>query len=266
MKFLKGHLAIILLLFSFHAVAQVSKVIPSPPQPPRLYNDLTRQGNFISPSEAQALERKLVAYDDSTSNQIAIVIVDSLHGYDANQYATALGEKWGVGGSEKFDNGIVILISTGGGEGNRDAYIATGRGLEGAIPDMIAASIIDHELIPEFRNGNFYEGLDKTTDAIIKAAVGEYKAPAGYRDRGGKKGLPFSTILILIVLAIIFLSKRGGGGGTYVSRGGYGGWRGGGWGGWTCGGGWSGGGSSGGGGFGGFGGGGFGGGGAGGKW
>jgi uncharacterized protein len=131
---------------------------------------------------------------------------------------------------------------------------------------MIAASIVDHELIPDFRNGNFYEGLDKTTDAIIKAAVGEYTAPANYRDRGNKKGLPFSTILILIVLAIIFLSKRGGGGGTYVSRGGYGGWRGGGWGGWTGGGGWSGGGSSGGGGFGGFGGGGFGGGGAGGKW
>lgn len=270
MKFLKGRLAILLLLLSFCVNAQVDKVIPSPPQPPRLFNDLTRNGDFVSATEAVALERKLIAYDDSTSNQIAIVIVDTLHGYDANQFATALGEKWGVGGSAQFDNGIVILISTGGGAGNRDAYIAVGRGLEGAIPDMTAAAIIDHELIPEFRNGNYYQGLDKATDAVIRAAVGEYKAPANYGSRKkSKKGIPFTTIIILIILAFIFLSGKGGGG-TYVSRGGYGGWRGGG--GWIGGGsgwgggGWSGGGGSSGGGFGGFGGGGFGGGGAGGKW
>jgi uncharacterized protein len=245
--------------------AQVSKVIPSPKKPPKLYNDFTKKENFISPSEAAALERKLVAYDDTTSNQIAIVIVEDLKGYDANQFATELGEQWGVGGNSKFDNGIVVLISTGGGDGNRDAYIATGRGLEGAIPDMVAASIVDHELIPAFKEGNYYQGLDKTVDAIIKAARGEYKAPANYGSKkkdGGFKTWMIIGIIIFIVLSRIFGGR--GGGGTYVSRGGYTGW--GGWLGGLGGGGWSGGGGSSGGGFGGFGGGSFGGGGAGGKW
>jgi uncharacterized protein len=257
-------LVIGLLLVVFGASAQVQKVIPSPPNPPVLYNDFTANKNFISPEDAILLERKLVAYDDSTSNQIAIVIVESLEGYDANQFATALGEKWGVGGSEKFDNGIVVLISTGGGEGNRDAYIATGRGLEGAIPDMIAASIVDHELIPYFKNGEYSRGLNATVDAITLAAQGEYKAPENYGSRRKKgSGPPGWMIIVAVIAFIIFSSMRGGGGGTYMSGRGYRGWSGGGW----SGGGWSGGGrSSGGGGFGGFGGGSFGGGGAGGKW
>jgi uncharacterized protein len=256
---MKRILLIIGLFLSCFVSAQVSKVIPSPKKPARLYNDFTSQENFISPAEAATLERKLVAYDDSTSNQVAIVIVESLEGYDANQFATELGEQWGVGGSEKFDNGIVILISTGGGDGNRDAYIATGRGLEGAIPDMTAASIVDHELIPNFKQGHYFEGLNKTVDAIIKAARGEYKAPASYGSKKKKDGFK-PWMIVAVILFIIFSGLFGGGGrgGTYVSRGGYTGWGGGGWSG--------GGGSSGGGGFGGFGGGSFGGGGAGGKW
>jgi uncharacterized protein len=252
------------MLLSICVSAQISKVIPDPQRPPKLYNDFTKAGNFISASDAAMLERKLVNYDDTTSNQIAIVVVDSLHGYDANQFATALGEKWGVGGSEKFDNGIVILISTGEGDGNRDAYIAIGRGLEGAIPDMTAATIVDNSLIANLKNGPtyYYQAFDETTDDLINAARGEYKAPANYGSKK-KDGLGgFKTMMALMVIGFIVLSAifgKGGGGGTYVSSGGYGGWGGGGY---------SGGGSSGGGGggFGGFGGGSFGGGGAGGKW
>ncbi|HEX7847445.1 MAG TPA: TPM domain-containing protein, partial [Chitinophagaceae bacterium] len=175
------------------------------------------------------------------------------------EYATALGRKWGIGNKE-FNNGVVILISTGGGDGNRDAYIAVGYGLEGAIPDVTAKYIVEHELIPNFKEGNYYRGLDEATDAVIKAAAGEYKAPASY-GKGKNKGIPFKTIIIIIIVIVILISG-GGRNGTYVSRGGWTGWSGGGWSGGS-GGGWSGGG---GGGFGGFGGGSFGGGGAGGKW
>lgn len=265
---MKKFFLIPVLFFSYCVSAQVSKAIP--PRPPKeagLVHDYTKT-RLITPEQEAFLENKLQAYDDSTSNQIAIVIVEDLKGYDANQFATAIGDEWGVGGSAQFDNGIVILISTGGGEGNRDAYIATGRGLEGAIPDMTAAYIVDHEIIENFKQGEYFRGLDEAADAIIKAAAGEYKAPQSY---GKSKGVSAGQIILLIIIIIIFLSifGRGNRGGGYASRRGYRDWWGPftwGGGGWSGGGGgWSGGGSSGGG-FGGFGGGGFGGGGAGGKW
>lgn len=235
-------------------------MIPEKPQPPRLFNDLTPGTNFLTPSQAAALEAKLVTFDDSTSNQITIVIVESLQDYTANEYATALGRKWGVG-SKEFNNGIVVLVSTGGGDGNRDAYIATGYGLEGAIPDVIADDIVENEMIPEFRQGNFYKGLDDAVNALAKAAAGEYHTA---RKKPAKTD--FKTVVFIILLMILFFYFRGGQGGTMVSGRGHRGWTGGTWygGGWGSSGGFGGGSS--GGGFGGFGGGGFGGGGAGGKW
>jgi uncharacterized protein len=266
---------IISLLFSICAFSQVEKYIPNAPNPPRLVNDFSKDG-LLTEDQKAYLEQKLDRYDDSTSNQIAIVIVDDLHGYDAVEYAVALGRKWGVGGS-KFNNGIVILVSTGGGEGRRDAFIATGYGLEGAIPDITAGQILDNELIPNLKSANYYQGFDQTTDALIKAAAGEYKAPTGYHNKGKSAGKSIGKIIVGIIVLIVILSMFGGrgGGGGYMSRRGSG-WlgpfilgemlgsagRGSGWSG--GGGGWSGGG--GGGGFGGFGGGGFGGGGAGGNW
>jgi uncharacterized protein len=266
---MKKILFIACLLFSIGAVAQVEDAVPQRPSPPRLYNDFTKGRNFLTPEQASYLEGKLVAYNDSTSSQVALVIVEDLKGYEANQYATALGRKWGVGG-QQFNNGIVILISTGGGDGNRDAYIATGYGLEGAIPDITAKQILDNELIPEFKEGNYYSGLNKAVDAIIKAAAGEYKAPPGYGKRTKGIGIGRIILVFFIVWIILGVFGRGGkGGGGYASRRGYRGLGGPFW--WGAGtgmfggggGGWSGGG---GGGFGGFGGGSFGGGGAGGKW
>jgi uncharacterized protein len=257
------------LLFSFCAFAQVKKAIPPKPSVTAGFvHDYTKKGKdgFITTEQEEHLEAKLKAYDDTTSNQIAIVIVDDLKGYDANQFATAIGDEWGVGGSAQFDNGIVILISTGGGEGNRDAYIAVGRGLEGPIPDMTAAYIVDHELVENLKQGQHYRALDESVDAIIKAAAGEFKAPQGYGT--GIKAKSIGRIIFIIVMIIVFIiiSNNRNRGGGYASRRGYHDW----WGPTMWGGGgWSGGGSSGGGGgggWGGFGGGSFGGGGAGGKW
>lgn len=264
---MKKLLLLFFLLASFCAFAQIDKAIPPAPNPPRLVNDYA---DILPDFQESELERKLVAYDDSTSNQIAIVIVKDLGGYDANQFATELGQKWGVGGQKKFDNGIVILVSTGGGEGNRDAYIAVGYGLEGAIPDITAGHILDQYLVPNLASGDYYKAFDQTTTALMQAAAGEYQAPEGYRSRSGKGGTSIGKIIVGIIILFFILSLFGGGGrgGGYTSRRGYrgfggpfifptGGWGSGGGGGWSGGGG---------GGFGGFGGGGFGGGGAGGRW
>ena len=232
--------------------------IPEKPFPARLVNNLSLEyPNFLSSGEQQALERKLELFSKETSNQIVIVIVDDMCGYDANQFSTMLGEKWGVG-QGKFDNGIVVMIKPTGGAGQRDAYIAVGYGLEGIIPDAIANRIVDNEIIPHFQNGEYYSALDASTNVLISLAKNEFS----YKDYGGKKEnwWPFLIAILIFIVLGIYLSRKKG---YTVSSGGSRTYYGGGWSSWG-GGGFGGGG--GGGGFGGFGGGGFGGGGAGGKW
>ncbi|MFM7646202.1 MAG: TPM domain-containing protein [Sphingomonadales bacterium] len=253
------------LLFSVTCLwAQVESVLPTRPSPPALYNDLTSGKSFLTSSQAAQLENMLVAYDDSTSTQICVVIVESLRDYSANEFATALGRSWGVG-SKQFNNGIVVLIFAGAQSGDRDAYIATGYGMEGAIPDVVAKSIVENDIIYHFKEGQYYRGLEQAVLSIKRAAAGEYKAPARRKKKRDSEISPVVIVVVLLLLSMLFGGSRGGFGG---GRGrGYGGWTGGTFlGGGGFGGGGFGGGGFGGGGFGGFGGGSFGGGGAGGKW
>ncbi len=243
---------ILSLLVSFFASAQIDKVMPRKPATPRLVNDYT---NTLTLSQVSVLEQKLVAYDDSTSNQVAVVIIPTTGDYSVDEVALKILRDWGVGNKDK-NNGIVLLIA----KDDRKLKIEVGYGLEGAVPDITAKHIIEERITPAFKEGNYYRGIDDGTSYIIKAAQGEYKAPANYGSKK-KKGIGIGKIILaIIVLVILFGSGAAGGGGTYVSRGGFGGWSGGGG---SSGGGWSGGG---GGGFGGFGGGGGGGGGASGSW
>jgi uncharacterized protein len=245
-------LLIITVFFSFCASAQMEKIISTPPNPPKLVNDYT---NTLTPQQKEALEAKLVKYDDSTSNQVTVVIVEKLDGYSIEDAAIELGRKWGVGNKD-FNNGVVILVA----KGDRKITIQVGYGLEGVLTDLTTKSIIDNTITPNFKGGNYYRGLDEGTDDIIKAAEGRYKAPSGYNNRK-KKGVSIGTIIFIIIVLLIIFGGAAGPTGTYVSRGGFTGWSGGG-----RGGGWSGGGGSSGGGFGGFGGGSFGGGGSSGSW
>jgi uncharacterized protein len=250
---MKKLLLIFSLLISLGINAQVEKDIPKRPSPPRLVNDFT---NTLSAEQVQALESKLKDYDDSTSNQVAVVIVNSTGNYEIQEYALAILRGWGVGNKEN-NNGIVLLVA----KDDRHVRIEVGYGLEGAVPDVIAKRIIDNEITPQFKEGNYYRGIEQGTNAIIQAAVGEYTAPDNYGSKKNK-GPSISTIIFIIIfLFIIFGGAASGPGGTYVSRGGFLPWLGGGS---SGGGGWSGGG--GGGGFGGFGGGSGGGGGASGSW
>jgi len=234
-------------------------VIPNRPSPPRLVNDFV---GILSPGDRAQLEQKLRAYNDSTSTQITVVIVRSTEPYPIGDFAFQVGRKWGVGQQGK-NNGLVIAWATQ----TRKVFIATGYGLEGAIPDAIAKRIISNTIVPNFKQEQYYQGLDQATTEIIRRASGEYDAEASDEDGGGGGFIVF-VILAIIIVAIIWGRRNGGGGTRY---------RGGGWGGpvffptstfsgWgsSGGGGWSGGG--GGGGFGGFGGGSFGGGGAGGDY
>ncbi|GAB2766008.1 hypothetical protein GCM10027275_04520 [Rhabdobacter roseus] len=250
-----------LLIFLWTVSGVLAQEIPAPPNPPRLLNDFAQQLNV---GERAELERKLVAYNDSTSNQILVVIVPTTGPYEIADYAFKLGREWGVGQKDK-NNGLVILWAPK----DRKVYIATGYGLEGAIPDAIAKRIVSDVIIPEFKNDRYFQGLNRGVDEIMKYASGEYKAEPRDRDDGSPSGALVFIIVFVIIIIIISRSKGGGGGrGGRGFRGGvgpvifpydtYSGWG-------RSSGNW-GGGSSGGGGFGGFGGGSFGGGGAGGNY
>ena len=256
---------LIFLLISFLADAQQVKefVQKMPrPNPPRLLNDFA---DVLTPEQEQALERKLVAYDDSTSTQIAVITVRTVGDYPIEDVGLEILRQWGVGNKEK-DNGIVILAAIE----DRKITIRTGYGMEGAVPDITAKNIIENDIVPNFRTGNYYRGFDEAVNSIFQAAAGEYRAPAGYRNKGESGGLSIGKLIIAFIVLMIILNMFGGGGsrgGGFMSRRGYrrfGGppvifFPGGGGGGWSGGGG-------GGGGFGGFSGGSGGGGGASGSW
>lgn len=240
----------------------IQKIIQT--KPTTLVNDYA---GVLSEEEKQNLERTLVAYDDSTSNQIAVVLVKTLgDNHPIEETGLQILRGWGIG-NKKTNNGILILAAID----DRQVRIETGYGLEGAIPDITASQIIRNDIAPRFRSGDYYQGLSAAAASLIKAAAGEYKAPKDYNKRG-RKSNPASWIgiIVLIIIVVIFGGIGGGGGGGFMSRRGYRGvgptifWPGGGggWSGGGGGGGWSGGG----GGFGGFGGGGGGGGGASGSW
>jgi uncharacterized protein len=234
--------------------------VPPRPDPLRLYNNLSKEfPDFLSADEAATMEQKLVNFSNETSNQICIVISDDLAGMDASSYAFAIGNQWGVG-TQKFNNGIVILIKPTEADGGRDLFIAPGYGLEGAIPDLMTKRV--RELMtPYLQRGEFYTALDEGTTMLMQLAKGEYHEK---QKKKKERSIPSSLIIIIVILFLVFGRLFRGRGYTY-SRGGRNiFWGGGGFGGGFGGGGSFGGGS--GGGFGGFGGGGFGGGGSGGKW
>ncbi len=228
--------------------------IPSPPNPPQLVNDYA---DLLSPSQERSLEQKLVAYNDSTSTQILIILTPSLDGYPISEFSYELGDAWGVGQSGK-DNGLVITVA----QSERETFIATGWGIEEYITDVQAKRIVNGAMIPYFKQGNFYGGLDRATDIIIGLLEGSFSAE-DLDNQSENDGIPVIIIFMIILIVFIVLGNmsKGNNSGS-IGGGGFGGpiiWGGGGSSS-------SGGGGFGGGGFGGFGGGSFGGGGAGGSW
>lgn len=240
--------ALIFLLIALPIVG-FAKEIPEPNAGNRAF--VLDRSEFLTESQEIALCNKLKLFFDSTSNQIAILLEPSLEGEDLFDYSFRVSRAWGLGEKDK-NNGILIYVATS----DRKVQIQVGYGLEGAVPDAYAKRIIDQILLPEFRKGDYYAGLDQATDRLIEYAMGEYS-----NDGREKDGIPPWLVIVLVILFLgIVISLGGGSKGVtytgsrpYLGRGGP--WIGGGGGGF-----------SGGGGFGGFGGGSFGGGGASGSW
>jgi len=260
-----------MLAWATAALAQAdADVFPPKPDPAVFVHDYS---GWLSAQEMAVLEQKLRAYNDTTSTQVVVMIRPDIGDYDRSSYAFELGNRWGIGRKSK-DNGVVVLIKTEAPD--RGVFIATGYGVEGALPDITAGRIIRNTMIPYFKEERYFDGINAGLDDIIAALSGEFKAEP--RKANKTVGLVILLVFVVLVFLVVFIIVRAAKRGTIYTSAGprktrrrnddwWGG--GGGFGGWTGGGGWGGGGFGGGGGGwggGGFGGGSFGGGGAGGGW
>ncbi|WP_439481028.1 TPM domain-containing protein [Cyclobacterium plantarum] len=192
---IKRQLFTLLLLASLSLSGWAQGDFPEKPNPPRLVNDFSET---LSDQEVRQLESKLLAYNDSTSSQVSIVMINSVGPYAISDYAFQLGDKWGIGRKDK-DNGILILAAMK----DRKVFIATGYGMEGAIPDALAKRIVEQLIVPNFRKEDYFTGLDQATDMIFKLASGEYDAEQlSSSDRPGGL-LPF---LLIFAIGFVILS------------------------------------------------------------
>ena len=246
------------------ATISMSAQVPDKPTEKKLLWDFA---NVIDDAQEKAIEDSLEAFSRHTSNQILVMTVTSLGNFEPVEYATELGRKWGVGHKEN-NNGVVVLIKVKTENEKGQAFIATGYGSEGPLPDVLCNHIVEKEMIPKFKEDDYAGGVWNALAVIMPAMKGEFNVEEYVNDDSGDALL--AIIVMIAILAFMFyaISKSNGTGngtgtntrtytgGPIIFPGSFGSGRSsGGWGGGSSGGGW-----------GGFGGGSFGGGGAGGSW
>lgn len=198
---------ILFILVAGLLIGNIAKAqIPVRPEPPRLVNDFA---NVLSATEISLLEDTLADFARKTSTQIVVVTVADLEGYDPADFAFRIGENWGVGQKGK-DNGLVILLKPKKGNSKGEIFIATGYGLEGVLPDaIINSTVIENEMIPSFKENNYYSGLSKGIKVITEITRGEYTAEQ-YQEFYAKQNSGIVPAIILFILFfVVFPLLRG---------------------------------------------------------
>lgn len=215
MKFLKFVLAVAVALL-MGMVANAAD-FPSPMSPPRLVNDFA--GIFTREQNA-ALEKKLVDFANESSTQIAVVTLSTLGGTPASSYAPQLFEKWGIGASADKNNGILILVKPKSMNERGEVFISVGYGLEGVVPDILAGRIVNNEMLPKFRNNDYYRGVDAAVDTLISLTRGEFTADQYMNQSEGLSLLAAFVVFIIMMVVVSIIAKKnnkGGGGGHTIS-------------------------------------------------
>lgn len=202
MQIIKKH--ILLVFLSVLTISTTAQEFPERSNPPKIVNDYA---NLLSGAEKRSLENKLVQFSNESSTQIAVAIVESLDGYDVASYAFELGERWGVG-QEGRNNGILIVVKPKTSDSQGRVTIATGYGVEGAVPDAIAKRIIENEIIPFFKQGMYYKGLDEATSRIIELTKGEYTTEEYRQATSGSAGSAIPVVIIFLIVIIFSIAGR----------------------------------------------------------
>jgi uncharacterized protein len=201
---MKNIITILIVLLGFTTVSLAQ--IPVRPTPQRLVNDFA---HVLSKDQVNQIENSLTDFARKTSTQFVIVTVPDLQGYDKADFAYQIGEKWGVGQKEN-DNGLVILLKPKTNDSRGEIFIATGYGLEGVLPDAILnGAVVDNEMIPRFKQNDYFGGLAAGLNVMMDIAGGEYTAE-NYKEKvssGGGGGIPFLIILFVIIFSVFGRSR-----------------------------------------------------------
>lgn len=184
------------------------------PTKPSLETSVYDYAGILTTAQFKALERKLIQYNDSTSTQIVVATVNTIHGKNIALYATEWAHKWGFGDKNK-DNGVFVLIA----KDDHKLTIRSGYGVEHLLTDAFSRRIIEQVIKPEFKQGKYYKGLDKGTTYIIRTLNGEFKGTPQHKTKSD--GIPFVFIIFLIIILIIILSNRNKGNGNRGYRRGF---------------------------------------------
>lgn len=183
------------------------------PEKPSFQTSVYDYAKVLNENEKVQLEQKLIRYSDSTTTQIVVITIESLKGEDIGILTPKWGQLWGIGGTEKNDNGVVILLA----KAERKIWISAGYGLEDRLTAGIGGEITRNIIIPEFKAGNYYSGLDKGSDAIFDVFKGKYK---GERKKRKEKDFPILPIIIIVVFIFVIASKNKNNGGNSGNSGG----------------------------------------------
>lgn len=211
MRMPRGLIAVLLLLPALCAAA---------PELPALTGRVVDNADMLSAAAEQALTQQLAAHEQTTGNQIVVVTLPDLQGYTVEDFGYQLGRHWGIGRKEN-DNGALLLVAAA----ERKVRIEVGYGLEGALTDALASSIIHSVILPQFRLGDFEGGITRGVDAVLAAVQGEYVNEDG---AGNGDEQPRALLFwILLIILIVFLSGGLGGGRRSPWGGYYGGYGGG---------------------------------------
>lgn len=174
---------------------------------------------LLTPDQTDTLEFALRQFSDSTSNQIVLIITPSLGGRDAASFATEVGNSWGIG-QNSLNNGVVIVIKPKD-DTDGETWIATGDGLEGVLPDIFCKRIVEEELIPHFRDDDYYGGICAALDVILPVCAGEYSYDEYQKDKESNPLLGAIIGLGIFAALIWWIAKKDSGGshGSWSSRG-----------------------------------------------
>lgn len=171
--------------------------------PPRANTIVTDFTGTLSPDQLGSLEQKLVKFNDSTSTQIAVVVMRSVGDYDIADYSVQLFNQWKIGQASK-NNGVLILVA----KEDRKVHITTGYGMEGVLPDVLCKRIVTNDIVPKFKEGDFYGGLDQATNSIMSIVKGEYSADDYLKNKNSKPVIFPFLMFALIMLIVLFSQFR----------------------------------------------------------
>lgn len=201
------HLPVLLLLLAAGALSlgpepRGEAASLSIPKPQGYVNDFA---GLLSERQRSLLENMLHQYEQRTTNQVVLLVIDSLQDEDLESFSLRVAEEWKIGQKGK-DNGVLFLVVLK----DRKARIEVGYGLEGSLTDAVASRILRQIVFPAFRQGNYFGGIAGGLEAILQATEGEFKAPEGASGTSeGPARISASTLLVLVILFLLLSSRVG---------------------------------------------------------